>query len=292
MATSARARLAFAVACTSAGVAGAAVAAPCDIYDESGTPCVAAYSTVRALYDQSPKANHLSIAPPGGIAKHTDKGVDAARERLTVSGHTVYGAFFETGMGYRRENTSGVAVGDEPESMYMVVSGRHFDGKCCFDFGNAEADAIDHGEGTMEAVYWGSHKGWGAGGGDGPWIMADLENGLWAGDKKINPNNTNVNADFVTAVLKGRAGGFTLKGGDAQVGSLRLLFDGKRPPKYDPMKKQGAIILGIGGDNSDWAVGTFYEGVMTAGFSSDEADDAVHANIVAAGYGRGNVLVV
>ena len=27
------------------------------------------------------------------------------------------------------------------------------------------------------------------------------------------------------------------------------------------MKKQGAIILGIGGDNTDGAVGTFYEGV-------------------------------
>ena len=29
----------------------------------------------------------------------------------------VYAAVFEGGMGYRRENTSGVAVGDEPESM-------------------------------------------------------------------------------------------------------------------------------------------------------------------------------
>ena len=28
-----------------------------------------------------------------------------------------------------------------------------------------------------------------------------------------------------------------------------------------PMHKQGAIILGSGGDNSDGAVGTFYEAV-------------------------------
>jgi hypothetical protein len=48
---------------------------------------------------------------------------------------------------------------------------------------------------------------------------------------------------------------------------------------------QGAIILGIGGDNSRKAIGTFYEGVMTTGYSSDATDDAVHANIVAAGYG-------
>ena len=31
------------------------------------------------------------------------------------------------------------------------------------------------------------------------------------------------------------------------------------------MKKQGAIILGTGGDNSNGADGTFYEGVMTSG---------------------------
>ena len=47
-----------------------------------------------------------------------------------------------------------------------------------------------------------------------------------------------------------------------------------------------AIILGIGGDNSDSAIGTFYEGVMIKGFSTDEADDAVMANVVAAGYGK------
>ena len=49
---------------------------------------------------------------------------------------------------------------------------------------------------------------------------------------------------------------------------------------------QGAIILGIGGDNSNRAVGTFYEGAMTASYTSDDSDAAVHANIVAAGYGR------
>ena len=81
-------------------------------------------------------------------------------------------------------------------------------------------------------------------------------------------------------------GHWAIKGGDAQSGTLRVYWDGERAPKYAPMKKQGAIILGIGGDNSDGAVGTFYEGVMTRGYSSDVADDAVQANIVAAGYGK------
>ena len=39
-----------------------------------------------------------------------------------------------------------------------------------------------------------------------------------------------------------------------------------------------------GGDNSDRALGIFYEGAMTAGYASAATDDAIQANIVAAGY--------
>jgi len=35
-------------------------------------------------------------------------------------------------MGYRRDNTSGVAKGDQPETIYMVVSGTHYNDRCCF----------------------------------------------------------------------------------------------------------------------------------------------------------------
>ncbi len=48
------------------------------------------------------------------------------------------------------------------------------------------------------------------------------------------------------------------------------------------MSKEGAIILGIGGDNSVSAQGTFYEGVMTSGYPSDATENSVQANIVAA----------
>ena len=51
------------------------------------------------------------------------------------------------------------------------------------------------------------------------------------------------------------------------------------------MRKEGAIILGIAGDNSNGAQGNFFEGVMTAHYATNAADDAVQANIVAAGYG-------
>jgi hypothetical protein len=54
------------------------------------------------------------------------------------------------------------------------------------------------------------------------------------------------------------------------------MWDGPRPdPKlaccvsktatYQPMRKKGAIILGTGGDNSNSAMGNFYEGVIATG---------------------------
>jgi hypothetical protein len=52
------------------------------------------------------------------------------------------------------------------------------------------------------------------------------------------------------------------------------------------MNRQGGIVLGVGGDNSSMAQGNFYEGVMTTGYASTATDEAVQANIVAAGYGR------
>lgn len=167
----------------------------------------------------------------------------------------------------------------------MVTRGDHYNAGCCFDYGNAETDNDDDGRGTMEALYFGSSAGWGHGQGAGPWVMADLENGLWAGDQKVSPAPS-IAFQFVTAMAKGRKGGFALKGGNAQAGPLQTLHDGPRPEGYATMKKQGAIILAIGGDNSCRAVGTFYEGAMTASYTADETDAAVQANIVAAGYRR------
>merc|ERR1711990_494114 len=78
---------------------------------------------------------------------------------------------------------------------------------------------------------------------------------------------------------------FALKASKNGMDGWYGLFDGPRPEKaYEVMRKQGAIILGIGGDNSKWAVGTFYEGVMAKGYSTDEADDQVQSNIDAARY--------
>jgi len=100
-------------------------------------------------------------------------------------------------------------------------------------------------------------------------------------------------------MIKGGTDGFATKAGDATGGALKTYFDGARPSGYQPMRKTGAVILGVGGDNTKAAnrgtqgvgvpglsVGTFYEGVLTAGATTDAADAAVHADIIAAGYGR------
>src|SRR5262249_34478277 len=80
---------------------------------------------------------------------------------------------------------------------------------------------------------------------------------------------------------------WTSMGGDSQQGKLSVMFNGPRVnPTYDPMRKQGAILLGNGGDNSVGSQGTFYEGAMTAAgtFPSDATDQLVQANVVAARY--------
>jgi hypothetical protein len=68
------------------------------------------------------------------------------------------------------------------------------------------------------------------------------------------------------------------------------LWDGALPNGYNPMRKQGAIVLGSGGDcckpggGANLSAGTFYEGAIVSGFPSDATENAVQANIVAAGY--------
>ena len=50
------------------------------------------------------------------------------------------------------------------------------------------------------------------------------------------------------------------------------------------MKKQGAIILATGGDNSNSAEGNFYEGIMVTGDTTDATDALIQQNIIAVGY--------
>jgi hypothetical protein len=241
--------------------------------------------TISIIYDQSGKKNDLTFAPAGGQKTTPDYEANAKALPVSIGGHSLYGVHVVPGVGYRNNNAVGTAKGDNPETEYMIVGRSFFNAGCCFDYGNAETNSRDNGDGTMEAVYFGNCTIWNKGDGDGPWVMGDLENGLWAGDSSPYKGNATVPSDYtyVTGLVKGRANHWAIRLGNSQTGSLITPFDGARPaPRWTMMKKEGAIILGTGGDNSNGAQGNFFEGVMTAHYSSNAADDAVQANIVAA----------
>ena len=248
--------------------------------------CGVSACTISMIYDQSGGGNHLTHSPAGGAKTTPDNEANAKSAPATFSGHAVYGVHIVAGVGYRNNSACGTATGDNPETEYMVVAGTPFNNGCCFDYGNMETTSRDDGEGTMEAVYFGNCTIWGKGADTGPWVMGDLENGLWAGNVSPYNNNLPLTYAYVTGMVKGDAAGtnnWTIKSGNAQSGTLTTPFSGQRPStRYIPMRKEGAIGLGTGGDNTSTATGNWFEGVMTTKYSSDAADDKVQANIVAA----------
>jgi hypothetical protein len=327
------------------GAGGGTATGPCDIYKSGGNPCVAAHSTVRALfgaysgklyqvrntagatkdiltltpggvadgasqdtfcagtvcvitvvYDQSGKGNDLwyqgSTMVPASTSSSASK---ATSESLNVAGHKVYSLYINPGNSYWVDaSKSGIPLGKDPEGMYMVTSGKHYNSGCCFDYGNSETDRKADGAGAMDAINLSSTTAWGSGAGSGPWVMADLEYGLFAeGSTGKNPNDPAQTAAFITAVLKNNGTTeYALRGSDATAGSLSTYYKGALPGGWNPMKKQGAIVLGSGGDcckpggGANQSDGTFYEGSIVSGYPSDETENAVQANIVAAGYSK------
>ena len=194
---------------------------------------------------------------------------NAADAKIMVSGHVAHGIYVNNptaNVGYRNNATKGLAKNDEPEAMYMVVDATRFSTICCFDYGNAET----------------SRRGRRKRDDGGPLLGRIPRSGPVAaatarGSRPISkmacsretrptlPSNTSVTGwTYATGMLKGPSGNaFGLKAGNAQSGALQTKWNGKRPAGYSPMKKQGAIILGTGGDGSNYGQGTFFEGAIT-----------------------------
>jgi hypothetical protein len=249
---------------------------------------------ITKVYDQTARHNDLLPGPAGTAGMGADRGADASEIAVTAGGHKVYGIWISPGVGYRYTGVaSGVAVNGQPEGAYMVASGTHVGSACCFDYGNAESTPADTGNGHMDAVSIATTCYFAPCTGSGPWVEADLENGMFQGDNGSNTANLGNNSTYVTAVLKNNGQTrYALKGGNAQSGSLTTWWDGALPTRggYQPMHQEGGIILGTGGDNSNWNRGTFFEGVMVAGYPTDAAENAVQADIVSVGYsGQTNV---
>ncbi|HEY3953680.1 MAG TPA: arabinofuranosidase catalytic domain-containing protein, partial [Streptosporangiaceae bacterium] len=250
---------------------------------EQDSFCAGTTCTIVRIYDQSPEGNDLTVEGAGGAAG-ADGPASATALPVTVHGHKAYGLDITPGTGYRDDSTQGIAVNGQPEGMYMVASGTNVNGSCCFDFGNAETSNDDNGAGHMDTL----NLSLGCTApctGTGPWVEADMENGVYMGGDGSNPANTADNADFVTAMLKNDGQTtFELQGGNAQAGRLMTYWNGNLPSGYEPMHQEGAVVLGTGGDNSNSDTGSFFEGVMTQGYPSNAADAAIQASVVAAHY--------
>ena len=164
----------------------------------SGTTC-----TITEIYDQSGHGNNLTVGPAGGAAG-ADTASSANAAQITIAGHEAYGVYINgSGNGYRDDATSGVATGDNPEGEYEVLDGTHYNGGCCYDYGNAETNNDDDGAGTMEAIYFGNIKVWGYGSGNGPWVMADMENNLFSGvNTGYNSGDQTVSYRYTTAIAR------------------------------------------------------------------------------------------
>ncbi|WP_084729972.1 alpha-L-arabinofuranosidase B [Streptacidiphilus neutrinimicus] len=270
------------VAVLSAG--GVADAATQDAFC-AGTSCV-----ITRVYDQTGDSNTLVYQGPGG-AGGADTAATATTEAVSVGGRKAYALYINPGNSYFAYNSAGgVPTGSSPEGEYMVTSGAHANNGCCFDYGNTETDHHADGNGAMDAINFSTECWFGGCSGTGPWVQADIENGLFSGGSKAwNPNQVSETSRFVTAMFKNNGTSqMALKGANAQSGSLTQLYNGALPSGWSPMHKQGAVILGSGGDccqtNHNASAGTFYEGAVVRGYPSEATDAAVQANIAAAGY--------
>ena len=145
--------------------------------------CANTYCWITILYDQSGKGNHLYQAPRGGTGTPTAMGgfnslPIADMAPITIMGHKAYGIFIQPGMGLRQNDPKGTAVDDQAQGQYWVVNGHHYNTGCCFNYGNAEIDSRDDGDGTMETLHFSNMTYWYHGQPPGPWIMSDQENNL------------------------------------------------------------------------------------------------------------------
>ena len=259
--------------------------------------CMDTLCVINRIYDQSGHHNDLLQAAPGPLYPGPAKGAFDAQPIADMApisiagGHRAYGVFIMPGMGFRNNNARDLPINDEPAGIHVVVDGTHFSNGCCFNYGNASTNGLAVGTGTMESVYFGTSTGWGSGAGNGPWIMSDMEAGLFSGyNSRVNEANPSLAHRFVTGMMGGGGRNFwNLRGGDAQQGPVSTFYSGVRPGSrennaYFPMHKKGAIQMGNGGDNGNGSAGTFYEGVMVSGHPTEAVSDAVQANIVAAKY--------
>ena len=146
----------------------------------SASSTASTISPAQATICSRPHQVHLPKGLCPGCIPIRSRSPTWRRSRSAVM--KVYGVFIMPGMGFRNNfNATGIAISDEPEGIYYVIDGTHYDSGCCFDYGNSSTNGRAVGTGTMETTYFGTSTAWGRGDGPGPWIMSDMEAGLFSG---------------------------------------------------------------------------------------------------------------
>jgi non-reducing end alpha-L-arabinofuranosidase len=187
--------------------------------------CAETVCWITTIYDQSGKGNHLVQAPPGTFKGPAKGGFNtlpiADMAPITIMGHKAYGVYIMPGMGLRNNDAAGLAINDKPQGVSMVFDGTHYDSGCCFNYGNTSTSSRAVGRGTMDTVYFGTATAWGSGSGPGPWIMSDLEAGLFSGyDARQNVASPTIDSwrfgtgiTLASAMTKAHGSGAQVAGG-------------------------------------------------------------------------------
>jgi hypothetical protein len=259
--------------------------------------------TVSILYDQSGNGNDIKRAPKGNTSGGATGAEDdyespANKGPVTAGGHKVYTLYMSKHEGYRTAvgvKGKGMPLGTAAQGIYELADGKHFGSPCCWDFGNVTTDPTKYG--VMNTLFFGVAY-WGRGAGNGPWFMADFEAGVWAGGSKqgdpgwgsldgassspANSNNPSLAVDFAFGILKTDPSKYALRMANVQTANdVTTAYEGNLPKAMDNL---GGIVLGVGGDNSNNAWSTFYEGAIVSGYPSTTTDLAVMQNVKAVGY--------
>jgi hypothetical protein len=273
--------------------------------------CANTICTVSKLYDQSGKGNDIGVAK-GGLTNggqyaalddfETTIGRTDTKDKIKVGGRDVYSLYMEARQGYRQTAVgNGMAIGDDPQGIYMLADGTRTGTACCWDFGNVTTNPKSYAE--MNTLFFGVAF-WGKGAGNGPWFGADFEAGVWMGGSNpgepgwgglndaanapANPNNPSLRVKFALGFQKTANGPerYALRMADLQTATTVTTAYAGNYPAGKHLDAKGAVVLGVGGDNSNNSWSTFYEGAIVQGYPPDASEDAVMQNLKALGYGQ------
>ena len=264
--------------------------------------CGSGYCTVSVLYDHSGTGNDLKRAPKGSTAGGATGALDdyesiATKGQVTAGGHKVYSLYMNKTEGYRSQTGvpgKSMPTGTQPQGTYELADGTRGGTACCWDFGNVTSNPATEWA-FMDTICFGVTY-WGKGNGAGPWFALDFEGGVWAGGTKVgdpgwgglndahpvNTNNPSLKVPFALGFIRVKSSEYAIRVADLSTASdLTTAYLGGLPVT---MGHKGGIVLGVGGDNSNNSMGTFYEGAIVAGYPTNDIELSVMNNIKAVGY--------